>query len=88
MQGLSFTSDKPYILSSRLAFSYESISSYTSNFSFLCLRNVSNTIIKTFRSLIFLFLDPEKPGTITKDATVESGKASNVDFYLKKNRDK
>ena len=48
----------------------------TSNFSFLCSRNVLNTIIETFLFSIFLFLDYEKLRTITKDATVESGKAS------------
>ncbi len=63
MQGLFFTSVKPYIFSPYFAFSdpvrrysLQGISSYT-NFSFLCSRNVSNKIIKTFRSLIFLFLE-------------------------------
>ncbi|MFQ5688511.1 MAG: hypothetical protein ACE5GV_17835, partial [Candidatus Scalindua sp.] len=79
MQGLFITGVKPHNVSSRLALSYESISSYTSNLLFLCLRNVSNTIIKAFPSLIYLFLYSEKPGTVTKDVTVESGKASNVD---------
>ena len=80
MQGLFLTSVKPYILSSRLAFSYESISSYTSNFSFVCSRNVLNTIIETFLFSIFLFLDYEKLKIVTNDVTLESGKASNIDF--------
>jgi hypothetical protein len=88
MQSSLFANVNPYFFLPRFAFSDESIPSYILNISFLCSRNVLNTIIETFRSLIFLFLDYEQLKIVTNDVTVESGKASNVDFYLKKNSDK
>ncbi len=79
MQGL-LLDIKPYFFFSRLAFSDESIPSYILNISFLCSRNVLNTIIETFLFSIFLFLDYEKLKIVTNDVTLESGKTSNVDF--------
>ncbi len=58
----------------------KSIPSYILNISFLCSRNVLNTILKTFLFSIFLFLEYEKLKIVTNDVTLESGKASNVDF--------
>ena len=80
MQSSLFANVNPYFFSPRYAFSDESIPSYILNISFLCSRNVLNTIIETFLFSIFLFLDYEQLKTVTNDVTLESGKASNIDF--------
>ena len=80
MQSLLFANVNPYFFLPRFAFSDESIPSYILNISFFCSRNVLNTIIESFLFSIFLFLDYEQLKIVTNDVTLESGKASNVDF--------